>query len=139
MVNTGACGALNSGSSPDGHPNSKKCYNEPMFIFLIIGLLMGALVIIFAAQNIATVSVVFLTWQFEGSLALILILAVVAGMVIGWMLYLQNAFRKRRQINRLKNNNDKLVDELEVKKVEVEDEKSKLAATNAYLDDLEKK
>ncbi len=110
-----------------------------MFIFLIIGLLLGALVIIFAAQNLAMVSVTFLTWHFEGSLALILVLAVVAGMVMGWLLSLQNIFNKRHQISKLKDTNEKLADELVVKKVEVEEEKSKLEATNAYLDDLERK
>ena len=109
-----------------------------MFIFLIIGLLAGALVIVFAAQNTATVSVVFLTWHFEGSLAFIIVLAIVIGVVIGWLLSLQNAIRKRSLVNKLKDTNQKLAQELDVKKVEVEEEKSKVAATNAYLDDLEK-
>ncbi len=109
-----------------------------MFLFLIIGLLLGALVIIFAVQNLALISITFLTWQFEGSLALLLVLAVVVGMVLNWLLSLQNAFRKRSEINRLKDNNEKLEDELTIKKVEVEEEKGKVAATNAYIDDLEK-
>lgn len=109
-----------------------------MFTFLIIGLLVGALVIIFALQNITTVSVVFLTWQFSGSLALILIFAVFAGMIISWALSLQGISYRKHQINRLKDSNVKLEDELDIKKVEVEEEKSKMAATNAYLDDLEK-
>lgn len=72
-----------------------------MIIFLVFGLILGALVI------------------------------------IGWLLYLQNAYNKRREISRLKNYNEKLAEELDVKKVEVEEEKSKLAATNAYLDGIE--
>lgn len=109
-----------------------------MFTFLIIGLFVGAFVIIFALQNIATVSVVFLVWQFNGSLALILVLAVFAGMIISWALSLQGISYRKHQINSLKNNNAELTDELDIKKVEVEEEKSKMAATNAYLDDLEK-
>ena len=37
-----------------------------------------------------------------------------------------------------KNKNNKLKDELVHKEIEVETEKSKAAATNAYIDDLEK-
>lgn len=115
-----------------------------MFIFLIIGLIAGAFIIIFALQNIVTVSLVFLSWQFEGSLALIIVLAVVAGMVIGSLLSLPSIFHKKVQISKLKNrnlelkdNNLELKDALATKKVEVEEEKNKVAATNAYIDDLE--
>ncbi len=110
-----------------------------MFLFLIIGLLLGALVIIFAVQNIATVSVVFLTWQFEGSLALILVLAVAAGMVLSALLSIPARMKKRQERTKLATKNEVLTEELTTKKIEVEDEKSKVAATNAYLDDLEKK
>jgi|GEM_PF-1916162 len=88
-----------------------------MFIFLIIGLLVGALVIIFAVQNIATVDAVFLTWHFEGSLALILVLAVVAGMIISSLLSLPDSFKKKFQISKLKDTNVKLQDELITKKM----------------------
>lgn len=109
-----------------------------MFIFLIIGIIVGALVIIFALQNITTISVVFLSWQFEGSLALILVLALVAGMVISSLLSVPAQMKRRAQILKLKSENRELEEKLTNKKIEVEDEKSKLAATNAYVDDLEK-
>ncbi len=109
-----------------------------MFIFLIIGLLLGALVIIFAVQNIATVAVVFLTWRFEGSLALIVVLAIATGMVISWLLSLSQTMKRNAVISALTRENEMLKGEVVNKKVEVETEKSKLAATNAYIDDIEK-
>lgn len=109
-----------------------------MFISLILGLLLGAGVIIFAVQNIATTSVVFLVWEFEGSLALMVVLAIAVGMAISWLLSIPGAFNRRIQISRLKSNNEKLADQLTDTKVKVEEEKSKVAATNAYLDKLEK-
>ena len=107
-----------------------------MIISLIIGLVLGATAIIFAAQNITTVSVVFLAWQFQGSLALILVLAVVSGILICSFLSLPDVIRKRFQISRLKDDNDKLKDSLVRKDIEVESEKSKLDANNAYIDGL---
>jgi putative membrane protein len=109
-----------------------------MFIFLIIGLLMGAMVIIFAVQNLAIVSVTFLSWQLEGSLAIILVSAVVVGMIISSLLSIPLRLSRRVQVSKLKTDNKNLQGELENKKIEVEEEKSKAAATNAYLDDLEK-
>lgn len=108
-----------------------------MFIFLIIGLLMGAMVIIFALQNIETVSVSFLTWQFDGSLALILVCAVAIGMIISSLLSIPTWLQRRREIRNLQKGKNIAEGELVAKKIEVEEEKSKLDATNAYLDDLE--
>jgi lipopolysaccharide assembly protein A len=109
-----------------------------MIIFLIIGLVLGALVVIFALQNITTVTVTFFAWQFEGSLALILVLAVVSGMVICALISLPDAIRRHFQISKLRNNNTQLKDELVNKEAEAQEEKSKLDANNAYMDDLER-
>jgi len=108
-----------------------------MIILFIIGLVLGALVIIFAAQNIVPVTVVFLSWRFDGSLALILALAVVSGILICAFLSMPDAIRKRFQISKLVRENEALRDELAHKEVEVESEKSKVDANNAYLDGLE--
>lgn len=116
-----------------------------MFIFLIIGLLLGGMVVIFALQNMATIDVVFLVWHFQGSLALILVLAAVAGMVIYAFLSMPESVKKHFVISKLKKEQDALKNEVEDKKVEVENtkmqveiEKAKLETTNAYLDDLER-
>ncbi len=109
-----------------------------MIILFIIGLVLGAFVIIFAAQNVTSITVVFLAWKFEGSLALILVLAVVSGILICSFLSLPDIIRKRFQISRLRDKNEELKEELTHKEVEVEVEKAKLEANNAYLDTLEK-
>ncbi len=114
------------------------CYNLTMFIFLILGLILGALIIIFALQNTALVAVTFLTWHFQGSLALILVLAVAAGAILCSFLSLPEVLRKRFLISKLQKKTTVLQDELTEKKIEVEVEKAKVDANNAYLDDLEK-
>lgn len=59
-----------------------------MIIFFILGLLLGVIAVIFAFQNIVTTTVTFLAWQIEGSLALILVMAILTGMVIAFLLTL---------------------------------------------------
>ncbi|MDB5239074.1 MAG: hypothetical protein JWO00_409 [Candidatus Parcubacteria bacterium] len=109
-----------------------------MIIFFIIGIVLGAFVVIFALQNITPVTVMFFDWQIQGSLAFILILAVAIGLLISALLSLPDIFRKSFMISKLKKHNEKLKDELVTKEIEVETEKSKLDANNAYIDDLEK-
>jgi lipopolysaccharide assembly protein A len=109
-----------------------------MILFLLIGLLLGAVSVIFALQNITTVTVTFLTWQFDGSLALIILLAIASGIIMSSLLSLPQVVKRSIQISRLRKHNTKLKDQLVTKEVEVEVEKSKLDANNAYIDDLKK-
>ncbi len=53
-----------------------------MIFFLIIGFVLGAAVIVFALQNTEVVSLVFLGWQFESSLALVILLAIASGVTV---------------------------------------------------------
>ncbi len=110
-----------------------------MLISLMIGLLLGAAAIIFALQNISPVTVAFFDWQFEGSLALILMLAMGVGILVSFLLALPDMMKKSFHISRLKKDNNRLQEQVLHKEVEVEVEKSKLAANNAYLDSVEEK
>jgi putative membrane protein len=89
----------------------------------IIGSILGAGVVIFMLQNISSVSVAFLGWQFEGSLALIVILAVVVGMVISWLLAIPDMLR----LSDLKSNNKKLQKDLELHKQKLSETEGKLS------------
>lgn len=53
-----------------------------MQIFFFFGLFITALAVIFAVQNPTPVTVTFLFWDFTGSLALVLIIFLVAGALI---------------------------------------------------------
>ncbi|MES3031509.1 MAG: LapA family protein [Patescibacteria group bacterium] len=116
-----------------------------MITFILLGLLLGAIVIIFALQNSITITVSFLAWQFTGPLTFILLAAVASGLLISSFLSLPDYIRQALRISRLKDKTVKLQEtvvekeiEVEKEKIRVEEEKSKLDATNAYIDDLEK-
>lgn len=53
-----------------------------MFIFLLLGAIIGALSVVFVAQNTTPISVTFLSWEIEGSLAVILTLTFVGGVLM---------------------------------------------------------
>jgi lipopolysaccharide assembly protein A len=109
-----------------------------MIIFLIVGLLLGATAVIFALQNITTVTVVFFSWQLEGSLAVIIILSMLAGIIVSSLLSLPDMIKKSFQISNLKKHANKLEEKLTDKEIEIAQEKGKLDANNAYIDDMEK-
>lgn len=82
-----------------------------MFLLLILGLLIGALLVIFALQNIVAVSVTFLIWQIDGSLALILILALLAGFLMSVFLSIPEIVKTRAEFAELNKRNKQLEDE----------------------------
>lgn len=63
------------------------------FIFIIVIIVVVAA---FSAQNAAPVAVSFLTWHFEASLALVIVLSLFSGVIIG--MGLLSALRLRRSI-----------------------------------------
>lgn len=67
-------------------------------VFVVI---MLALVAVFSVQNAMPIAVTFLSWHFEASLAVVILLSVLAGMVIGMIvvsaIWLQRASIKKRE------------------------------------------
>jgi len=85
-----------------------------MQIFLIFSLIIAALATIFAVQNAAPITVNFLVWEFEGSLALILLIALIAGAMISFFASLPALIKSRLVVKSL---NKKLTkSEMEIKK-----------------------
>jgi putative membrane protein len=64
-----------------------------MQIILIIALLIAILAVIFALQNAIPVSITFLVWKTEGSLALVLLVTLAVGAVVGLLVSLPGRIR----------------------------------------------
>lgn len=73
-----------------------------MIVLFILGLILGGAAVTFALQNISVVTVNFFSGQITGSLAVILISAILAGVVVTVLLLLPgsigNYFRNRKLI-----------------------------------------
>jgi len=66
-----------------------------MRIFLLLALVLSLFVTVFAVQNNAPIEVSFLSWNVAGSLALILMITFVLGIIIGVMFMLPTSVRAR--------------------------------------------
>lgn len=99
---------------------------------LIVALIVAILAVIFAVQNAASITVSFLVWQFGASLALVLLLAVVVGVVLVVLVTAPGNIRTSWNLSRLK----KRVSELET---EVQAERTRAATLEASLQEVKSK
>ncbi len=83
-----------------------------MIILFILGLFLGGVAVIFALQNVALITVTFFQWQITGSLALVLIAAILAGVVVTLLLLLPgsivNYFRNRKLVKEVQRLDEEL-------------------------------
>lgn len=70
-----------------------------MRIFLLIALLIALIAVIFALQNTQAVSINFLAWTFQSSIALEMIVTLIAGVLVGILAMLPASIRSQMQIS----------------------------------------
>jgi len=87
-----------------------------MLILFILGLMLGGAAVIFALQNVTIITVTFFSWQMTGSLALILIFAIFAGVVVTVLLLLPGSVSNYFQYRRLAKEVARLEEELRKQK-----------------------
>jgi putative membrane protein len=73
-----------------------------MPFLLIIAIALAALTALFAIQNSGVITVSFLGWEWDASLALILILTLGTGIVIGYLAGLPSSLKKGSQLRQVK-------------------------------------
>jgi uncharacterized integral membrane protein len=109
----------------------------PMFILFIIGLILGSVTVIFALQNVTVITVTFFAWQLQGSLALILIMTLLVGMLAAILIVLPEIISKFFTVRKLKKDVAHLEDELKKQKEQTIFAK-KTPATPEELSQIEK-
>ena len=92
-----------------------------MSILLILALLIAIIAVIFALQNTTAVTVAFFVWQFDQSLALVLLLTVAVGVLIGIFTVLPGAARSKWRLNSQRKKIDNLEKTLQQEKIQRED------------------
>ncbi len=83
-----------------------------MIIFVILGALLGIFSVLFVLQNITPVTVSFFTWHMDGSLAVMLFLAMFSGIAVTLLLLLPSLIRDEFHAFRLKRRARSLEDAL---------------------------
>lgn len=87
-----------------------------MIILFIVGLLLGAVAVVFALQNIDIITVTFFSWHLTGSLALILSLAIGTGVLITILLVLPESIKNYFKYRNLQKEYQRLEEELRKQK-----------------------
>lgn len=78
---------------------------------LVLGFLLGAATIIFALQNPTMVSLTFLGWGFDSSLAAVIMLATAIGGILGILFSIPSIIQKSLHVRSLRKENEGLRDE----------------------------
>ncbi|MEX0966930.1 MAG: LapA family protein [Bacteroidia bacterium] len=71
-------------------------------LFVVLGVFILLLGIVFALQNSQVTPIKFLLWEFQGSLALVLAIVFVGGVLLGLFSIINNVWRRDRMISRQK-------------------------------------
>jgi len=87
-------------------------------MLFLFGLALGVLAVIFTLQNITVITVSFFAWHITGSLAIILMVTLLAGILIALLMVLPQSistyFESRRLRKRIKKLEDELAHEKEL-------------------------
>lgn len=87
-----------------------------MELYLILAAILGIFVAVFAIQNAAAVTVKFLLWEFQSSLAVLIIISMLAGMLLVFLLSLPGRLKRRKELY----DKQKKIKELERRLAELE-------------------
>ncbi|MEB3212388.1 MAG: lipopolysaccharide assembly protein LapA domain-containing protein [Leptolyngbyaceae bacterium] len=109
-----------------------------MPIFLIFALVIAFLAIIFAIQNNIPIVISFLVWQSEGSLALVLLVTLAVGAIIGLLVSVPTIVKRGMRTARERRKVEELETMFRSKEDDVSTQTRRLnALTNSYQDLLE--
>ena len=87
-----------------------------MIILFVFGLLLGALAVVFALQNIDVITIVFFSWHLTGSLSIILLITMLTGVIVTLLILLPKSISDYFMYKKLKNENAGLAEELRKQK-----------------------
>lgn len=87
-----------------------------MIILFVAGTLLGAVSVIFALQNVAIITVTFFSWQFTGSLAIVLILAMASGVIVTTLILLPESISNYFKFSNLEKENIEVREQLRKQK-----------------------
>ena len=104
-----------------------------MQFFLILALLLAIALVFFAVQNAAIVTVSFLAFRFDGSLAFILVIVFATGFLAGILMSLPSILRKGSALREQKRKVRQLEDAMKTTQSQTPDRKDGPPGTGAHL------
>lgn len=105
-------------------------------IALIIGFVLGVAALLFITQNTAIVALTFMQWQFESSIAVLVLLFILVGIVLMALMFLPGAIGDSFRMRRLQKHNDALAREAEAHRIAAEEAQARLVAVQTPNPDV---
>lgn len=99
-----------------------------MQVFLIVALGVALIAVMFALQNIVPVTVAFFAWTFEGSLALLLFVALIVGALVSVLASAPTVVKGRWAAASLKKRIAALEGELKAMRLELDAARARVSA-----------
>jgi len=84
-----------------------------MQLQLIVAIIVAILAVVFALQNAVPITVSFLTWRFESSLALVLLITLALGIIMSLLVSVPSTIKKMKSISSQKKKIQELEDSLQ--------------------------
>ena len=106
-----------------------------MIFALIIGFLLGASAILFILENTTVVALTFLSYQFESTVAVLVILAILVGAILALLITLPSAIGSSIKMHVLNKNNQALAREAELHRQAADEAKNQLIAAQTPRSD----
>jgi len=88
-------------------------------VYLIVGLVIAIVAVIFALQNSMTITISFLAWELTGSLSLVLLVTLAIGVVIGLLVLSPSAIKNSLAVSSNRKRIGSLEKELDENKIKV--------------------
>ena len=108
-----------------------------MQIFVFLALIIAVIAVIFAVQNTLIVTVSFLIWKFNGSLALVLLLAIAVGALISFLASSPTLVRGKWSLRSQRKRTNELESNLNASTQRVAELESSLNASTQRVTELE--
>ena len=83
-----------------------------MILSLLLGIILGAVSVVFALQNVAVITVTFMSWQASAPLVLILLGSMLCGVIVTLLVLLPSVIRDELYLSSIKRAKKEAEDEL---------------------------
>lgn len=107
-----------------------------MRLYVISALVIAFLAILFALQNTNLVTIQLFIWEYQQSLALILLGTLAIGVIIGLLVSVPSVIRRNVRVSRLQKQSESLTEQIEEKSREVHTEAQKTTAVRQNYEEL---
>lgn len=111
-------------------------YAKDMLLTLIIGFVLGVAALLFITENTAVVALTFLHWQFQSSIAMLVLLAILVGVALTLLMFLPSVVSDAFHMRKLRKNNEALAREADAQRQSAHDAHARLAAVDGSRPDV---